>query len=102
MNKIKKYTDEKEKRKKENLIKRRNTQKEMIYRSRNQTDIGYTVLQRQHEQASIELSRSSILGKETLRQWCNNAYNYNSSKKRYEFDAGSACKPADLPQYIKI
>lgn len=99
-----KYAKEKEKRKSENLIKRRNLQKKLIYKNRKQKgiDLVYIALQNSHEEATRELSKSSKLGTEAIRKWCGSAYKYNASKKRYEFDAGSSAKPADLPQYIKI
>lgn len=97
------YMIEKERRKQENLTKRRNIQKDMIYSKRKQKgiDLGYIELQNAHEQAAKELSKSSRIGTEALRKWCSSAYKYNPLKKRYEFDAGSSAKSVDLPQYIK-
>ena len=97
------YVIEKERRKQENLTKRRNIQKDMIYSKRKQKgiDLGYIELQNAHEQAAKELSKSSRIGTEALRKWCSSAYKYNPLKKRYEFDAGSSAKSVDLPQYIK-
>ena len=94
---------EKERRKQENHIKRRNIQKDMIYSNRKQKgiDLGYIELQNAHEQAAKELSKSSRIGTEALRKWCSSAYKYNPLKKRYEFDAGSSARSVDLPQYIK-
>ena len=99
-----KYAKEKEKRKNENLSKRRNVQKKLIYKNRKQKgiDLSYIALQNSHEEASKELSKSSKLSTDAIRKWCGSAYKYNSAKKRYEFDAGRAAKPADLPQYIKV
>lgn len=99
----KNYMIEKERRKEENHIKRRNIQKDMIYSKRKQKgiDLGYIELQNAHEQAAKELSKSSRIGKEALRKWCSSAYKYNPLKKRYEFDAGDSTKSVDLPQYIK-
>lgn len=97
------YVIEKERRKQENLTKRRNIQKDMIYSKRKHKgiDLGYIELQNAHEQAAKELSKSSRIGTEALRKWCSSAYKYNPLKKRYEFDAGSSAKSVDLPQYIK-
>ena len=97
------YVIEKERRKQENLTKRRNIQKDMIYSKRKQKgiDLGYIELQNAHEQSAKELSKSSRIGTESLRKWCSSAYKYNPLKKRYEFDAGSSAKSVDLPQYIK-
>ena len=98
------YEAEKQKRKEENLVKRRNIQKEMIYKNRKKKgqDLEYLALQKSHEQASKILSKRKTIGTEALRKWCSSAYKYDSFKKRYEFDAGKAARPVDLPKYIKI
>ena len=97
------YNEEKEKRKNENLLKRRKVQKDLIYGKRKSNiDIEYIKLKTQHEQASMELSKRSILGKDTLRKWCSSAYVYNKNKKRYEFDTKNLNKPSDFPSYIKV
>ncbi len=96
------YNEEKEKRKKDNLTQRRIIQKKLIYEGRkNKLDNDYIDLKSQHEQASRELSKRSVLGKDTLRKWCSSAYSYNKSKKCYEFDTKTLNKPADFPLYIK-
>ncbi len=98
------YAEEKQRRSNEKLARRRDIQKEMIYKQRKQkeTDLSYMALQNQHEQDVKELSKNSRIGTEALRRWCSNAYKYNPRKNRFEFDAGNAVKPADFPQYIKI
>lgn len=97
------YKIEKEKRKKENLEKRRKIQKDMIYNARkSKIDIEYIDLKSQHEQASKELSKRSILGNDTLRKWCSSAYKFNKQKNCYEFDTKNLIKPADFPLYIKV
>lgn len=103
LRKNEKYNEEKEKRKNENLLKRRKVQKDLIYGKRKSNiDIEYIKLKKQHEQASMELSKRSILGKDTLRKWCSSAYAYNKNKKRYEFDTKNLNKPSDFPSYIKV
>ena len=98
-----KYNEEKEKRKNENLLKRRKIQKDLIYGKRKSNiDIEYIKLKTQHEQASMELSKRSLLGKDTLRKWCSSAYVYNKNKKRYEFDTKNLNKPSDFPLYVKV
>ncbi len=99
------YSIEKEKRKEENLVKRREKQKESIYKKRKQNryvDLSYIAVKNSHEQATRELSKSHTIGNQALRKWCSNAYQYNSKKKRYEFNAGNGVRPIDLPKYIKI
>lgn len=96
-----KYQEEKEKRKKENLIRRRKIQKDLIYSGREpKVDIEYINVINKHELASIELSKRSVLGKDTLRKWCSSAYKYNEKKNRYEFDTKNLIKPVDFPLYI--
>ncbi len=103
LRKNEKYNEEKEKRKNENLLKRRKIQKDLIYGKRKSNiDIEYIKLKTQHEQASMELSKRSILGKDTLRKWCSSAYVYNKNKKRYEFDTKNLNKPSDFPSYVKV
>ena len=103
LRKNEKYNEEKEKRKNENLLKRRKIQKDLIYGKRKSNiDIEYIKLKTQHEQASMELSKRSILGKDTLRKWCSSAYVYNKNKKRYEFDTKNLNKPSDFPLYVKV
>lgn len=103
LRKNEKYNKEKEKRKNENLLKRRKIQKDLIYGKRKSNiDIEYIKLKTQHEQASMELSKRSILGKDTLRKWCSSAYVYNKNKKRYEFDTKNLNKPSDFPSYVKV
>ena len=83
LRKNEKYNEEKEKRKNENLLKRRKVQKDLIYGKRKSNiDMEYIKLKKQHEQDSMELSKRSILGKDTLRKWCSSAYVYNKNKKR--------------------
>ena len=103
LRKNEKYNEEKEKRKNENLLKRRKIQKDLIYGKRKSNiDIEYIKLKTQHEQASMELSKRSILGKDTLRKLCSSDYVYNKNKKRYEFDIKNLNKPSDFPSYIKV
>ncbi len=95
--------EEKERRKNENLGHRREKQKEIIYRNRrNVGNSEHINMKKEHEQASIELSKHSVLGKDTLRKWCSSAYKYNRDKKRYEFDTDTLLKPADFPMYIRV
>ena len=103
LRKNEKYNEEKEKRKNENLLKRRKIQKDLIYGKRKSNiDIEDIKLKTQHEQASMELSKRSLLGKDTLRKWCSSAYVYNKNKKRYEFDTKNLNKPSDFPLYVKV
>ncbi len=97
------YLIEKEKRKRENLSKRRNKQKEIIYKNRKnkEKDLSYYELKSAHEQASKELSKPRKLGTEAIRKWCPSAYYYNKKKNRYEFREDKSLRSLDLPKYIK-
>ena len=97
------YLIEKEKRKRENLRKRRNKQKEIIYKNRKnkEKDLSYYELKSAHEQASKELSKSRKLATEAIRKSCPNAYHYNKKKNRYEFREDKSLRSLDLPKYIK-
>lgn len=95
------YATEKERRKKENLKKRRSKQKEIIYKYRN-VDTDYQAMRKQQEQDSLELSRRSVIGNTSLRKWCSSAYKYNGKNRRYEFDTATLIKTMDFPAYIKV
>lgn len=97
------YLIEKEKRKRENLSKRRIKQKEIIYKNRKnkEKDLSYYELKSAHEQASKELSKSRKLGTEAIRKWCPSVYHYNKKKNRYEFQDDKSIRSLDLPKYIK-
>lgn len=102
LKKDERYKKEKEERKQQNLLNRRKVQKELIYSKRKCiVDIDYLRLRKEHIQASKELSKNSVIGKDALRKWCISAYKYNPSKDRYEFKTDELLKPADFPMYIK-
>lgn len=100
-----KYHDEQEARKKENQIKRREQQKELIYSQRKekarQRLLENQAMKKSHEQATREMSKGRTMGNETLRRWCS-LYNYNKEKNCYQFDTTKALKPRDFPLYIKV
>ena len=58
------------------------------------------ILKQMHSQASMELSKRSHLSNENYRKWNKTAYNYNPSKKRFEFDKNLG-RSYDVPKYIK-
>lgn len=58
------------------------------------------ILKKLHRQASIELSKGKSLTNENYRKWNSSAYEYNSSKKRYEFREELG-RSYDVPKYIK-
>lgn len=58
------------------------------------------ILKQMHSQASMELSKRSHLSNENYRKWNKTAYNYNPSKRRFEFDKNLG-RSYDVPKYIK-
>lgn len=103
LKKDERYKKEKELRKQENHNKRKEKQKELIYSKRKRVvDIEYLKLKEEHKKASMELSKSSTIGKDVLRKWCSSAYIYNSQKNRYEFNENELLKPADFPKVINV
>ena len=96
------YLQEKDFRKENSKVKRKLSQNNFAKKQREKTriDDNYSAVQTQHIQASIELSKSKHLSNENYRRWNNSAYNYNPSKKRYEFDKNLG-RSADVPKYIK-
>lgn len=82
------YNIEKEYRKDISKTKRRIAKNKFIKNKRDNKRIedNYQAVQAQHNQASLELSKSKHLSNESYRKWNSSAYNYNPSKHRYEFD----------------
>ena len=96
------YTAEKEYRKNISIQKRKISKNNFIKNKREKKRIedNYSVIQSQHIQAAKELSKSRYLTNESYRKWNSSAYNYNPSKKRYEFNEKLG-RSADVPKYIK-
>lgn len=96
------YLDEKELRKNNSKEKRKIAQNKFIKekRERKKLEDNYVFVQEQHKQASKELSKTRHLTNETFRKWNSSAYNYNPSKRRYEFN-NSLVRSYALPKYIK-
>lgn len=98
----KRYLQEKTVRKELAKNKRKHDQNQFIRKKREQKKLedDYYTVKAQHEQASIELSKSKHLSNENYRKWNISAYKYNPSKNRYEFDSKLG-RSADIPKYIK-
>lgn len=96
------YGKEKQFRKNLSKEKRKIDQNKFIKTKRENKRIedNYSIVQSQHIQATIELSRSKHLTNENYRKWNGSAYKYNPSKRRYEFDAKLG-RSHDVPKYIK-
>lgn len=103
LKKDERYKIEKEKRKNNNLLNRREKQKDLIYRNRkNSVDTDYISVQLGHINASKELSKHSSMDSQSLRKWCGNAYKFDTKKNCYKFDTENLLKPPDFPMYIKV
>lgn len=96
------YLKEKEYRKALSKAKRKISQNNFIKakRERKRIEDNYMILQKQHRQASKELSKPGHLTNENFRKWNISAYKYNPSKRRYEFD-NKLVKSYAIPKYIK-
>lgn len=96
------YESEKIYRKNISAEKRKIAQNKFIKNKRDKQRIedNYYAMQEQHKQASMELSDSKHLSNENYRKWNYSAYDYNPSRKRYEFKEELG-RSADVPKYIK-
>lgn len=96
------YKEEKDLRKEKSKEKRKQAQNNFIKQKRENKRIedNYALVQSQHIQASMELSKSKKLTDENYRKWNKSAYKYNPSKYRYEFDEKLG-RSYDVPKYIK-
>ena len=64
-----------------------------------QNSVDNLIIKHLHTKASIELSKRIHLTNENYRKWNSSAYNYNPSKRRFEFDENLG-RSADVPKYI--
>lgn len=96
------YLEEKQYRKEISKEKRKVEKNNFIKKKREilRIEDNYSSVQAQHIQASMELSKAKHLSNESYREWNSSAYNYNPSKRRYEFDEELGRSYA-VPKYIK-
>lgn len=96
------YLDEKQYRKDISNNKRRIDKNRFIKNKRDtlRAEDNYQIVKAQHNQATIELSKSKHLTNESYRKWNYSAYKYNPSKHRYEF-LEHLGRSYDVPKYIK-
>lgn len=100
--KDKRYYNEKLNRKDISKIKRKIAKNNFMKNKREQKRIDdhYSMLQAQHNKDIVELSKRGHLSNQAYRKWNSSAYNYNPSKKRYEFNKELG-RAADVPKYVK-
>lgn len=96
------YDNEKSYRKNINIQNRKIAKNQFMKnkREKKKIDDNYSTVLSQHNQAVRELSKGRYLNNESYRKWNYSAYNYNPSKKRYEFN-DTLGRSADVPKYIK-
>lgn len=105
LQKDKRYSEEKQKRKAINKINHRNRTKEYIKRQRKiiqfENKVNDLILKNMHNQASFELSKGRKLSDMAYRNWNISAYTYDNDKKRFVFKSELG-RSSDVPKYIKL
>lgn len=96
------YAEEKQSRQEVSKRNRKIAQNNFMKNKREQKRIDdqYSVVQAQHSQDVMELSKRGHMNNQTFRKWNSSAYNYNPSKHRYEFNEKFG-RAADVPKYVK-
>ena len=96
------YLEEKQSRQEVSKLNRKIAQNNFMKNKREQKRIDdqYLVVQAQHKQDAMELSKRGHMNNQTFRKWNSSAYNYNPSKHRYEFNEQFG-RAADVPKYVK-
>ena len=96
------YAEEKQSRQEVSKRNRKIAQNNFMKNKREQKRIDdqYSVVQAQHSQDVMELSKRGHMNNQTFRKWNSSAYNYNPSKHRYEFNEQFG-RAADVPKYVK-
>ena len=95
------YNQEKANRKDENYKRHNEQAKEIMKKKRNKKQAeDKATMDKLHNQASLELSYTHTISKIDIRKNCSSAYNYNSSKKRFELD-NTIAYSNDMPKIIK-
>ena len=96
------YLEEKQSRQEVSKLNRKIAQNNFMKNKREQKRIDdqYLVVQAQHKQDAMELSKRGHINNQTFRKWNSSAYDYNPSKKRYEFNEKFG-RASDVPKYVK-
>lgn len=96
------YLEEKQSRQEVSKLNRKIAQNNFMKNKREQKRIDdqYSIVQAQHNQDAMELSKRGHMNNQTFRKWNSSAYNYNPSKHRYEFNEKFG-RAADVPKYVK-
>ena len=96
------YIEEKKNRKEISKGNRKIAQNSFMKNKREQKRIDdqYLIVKAQHNQDVMELSKRGHMNNQTFRKWNSSAYDYNPSKKRYEFNEKLG-RASDVPKYVK-
>ncbi len=82
----KRYVDEKNKRIKENQIKNQKKTNEYMKKKREEKRELESIIQKQHIQASMELSENHGISNRAYRDWNKSIYKYNKKTSSYVLD----------------
>ena len=77
------YDIEKQRRKEENKVKRKNFNKENMRKVRKRNSIANEILKIQHIQASYELSGRKTINNRAFRNWNSSIYRFHSRTREY-------------------
>ena len=96
------YLEEKQSRQEVSKLNRKIAQNNFMKNKREQKRIDdqYLVVQAQHKQDAMELSKRGHMNNQTFRKWNSSVYDYNPSKHRYEFNEQFG-RASDVPKYVK-
>ena len=96
------YLEEKQSRQEVSKLNRKIAQNNFMKNKREQKRIDdqYSIVQAQHKQDAMELSKRGHMNNQTFRKWNSSAYKYNPSKHRYEFNEQFG-RASDVHKYVK-
>ena len=96
------YLEEKQSRQEVSKLNRKIAQNNFMKNKREQKRIDdqYSIVQAQHNQDAMELSKRGHMNNQTFRKWNSSVYDYNPSKHRYEFNEQFG-RASDVPKYVK-
>ena len=94
------YKQEKERRKQENIEKHKQATKRYIYSKREKEYAIRAQLEKEHIQASLELSDKENIGSRAFRKWNLSAYKFSQRKNCYEFDR-KLTRSYAIPKFVK-
>ena len=96
------YLEEKQTRQEVSKLNRKIAQNNFMKNKREQKRIDdqYSIVQAQHKQDAMELSKRGHMNNQTFRKWNSSAYDYNTRSSGYEFNEKFG-RASDVPKYVK-